>query len=392
MDVKLIKLRSLINSSDKKLDELSSSYLNEIKKRTNINFLDNGKYNFFLIESGGTEEIFVKIYKEYQAPYYLLTSGNSNSLAASIEILSFLKNKGLDGEIIHGDIDLVSNKLLSIIKFRECLDKFSKQNLGVIGKPSDWLIASKVDYKLTKDKLGLNIIDISSEELIEEINKNQYDLSLLEKYKSYYKEETLIGALKIHNAINNLIKKYNLSGVTIRCFDLLGLYKNTSCLSLAILNSNGITATCEGDVPSMITMHVIRNLIGESSFQANPSRIDVNKNEIVFAHCTLPLDMTTSFRFTTHFESGLGIGIKGELKNSDITIVKIGKDLNDIICFEGKIITNLNEEKLCRTQILVKTSDDISRLLKNPLGNHHIIAYGKNKNLFLDFLSYINKK
>ena len=118
----------------------------------------------------------------------------------------------------------------------------------------------------------------------------------------------------------------------------------------------------------------------------------MNENEIVFAHCTLPLDMTTSFRFTTHFESGLGIGIKGELKNSDITIVKIGKDLNDIICFEGKILTNLNEEKLCRTQILVKTSDDISRLLKNPLGNHHIIAYGKNKKLLLDFLSYINKK
>ncbi|MBO4667364.1 MAG: hypothetical protein J5666_04460 [Bacilli bacterium] len=393
MDLKLIKLRSLINSSDKELDVLSENYIKEIEKRCGHVFKNDGKHIFFLIESGGTEEIFIKIYKNYSAPYYLLTSGNSNSLAASIEILSFLKQNNLEGEIIHGDIDYVSNKINSLVMCKEALNTLKDTNLGVIGKPSDWLIASNVDYKLIKDKLGINLIDITSEELINEINKDQYDLNLFKKYESYWNnKEVLRRALVIHQALLNLKEKYNLKGLTIRCFDLLGLYKNTSCLSLAILNASGVTATCEGDIPSMITMHLIRVLTGKSSFQANPSRIDVNNNEILFAHCTLPLDMTTSYKFKTHFESGLGIGIKGELKEEDITVAKVSKDLNDIIVYEGKILKNLEEEKLCRTQIVVKLDEDISRLLKNPLGNHHIISYGRNKKLLTDFVTYISNK
>ena len=393
MDIRLIRLRSKINSGDKELDKLSEEYLSEIEKRIPHKFKNEGKHTLFLIESGGTEEIFVKIYKEYNAPYYLLTSGNSNSLAASIEILSFLKQNNLDGEIIHGDLDYVSNRINSLIAYKEALDSFKNENLGVIGKPSDWLIASNVDYKKIKEKLGLTLVDISSEELIQEIDKDEYDLDLFKKYESYWaNKEVLRKALVIHHALCALKDRYNLSGLSIRCFDLLGLYKNTSCLSLAILNASGITATCEGDIPSMITMHAIRRLTGESSFQANPSRIDVTKNEILFAHCTLPLDMTTSYKFKTHFESGLGIGIKGELKLEDVTVAKISKDLNDIIVYEGKILKNLEEERLCRTQIVCKLDQDISRLLLNPLGNHHIISYGKHKKLLEGFIDYINNK
>ena len=47
------------------------------------------------VRTGGTEGIFKRIYQELMAktsaPFYLLTSGKSNSLAASMEILSFLR-------------------------------------------------------------------------------------------------------------------------------------------------------------------------------------------------------------------------------------------------------------------------------------------------------------
>lgn len=391
MDVKLIKLRSKINNDDAVLTKISDEYVKNIEDNTGIKFKDSGENTIFLIETGGTEEIFVKIYKEYSAPFYLLTSGNSNSLAASIEILSFLKQKGIEGEIIHGNLDYVSSRLLEILKFENAKKELNGQNLGVVGKPSDWLIASEVNYSLIKEKLGINLVDIKTEELVKEIDKDVYDEKLFNEYKHLWKnEEVLKKALVIHNALLNLVKKYNLSGLTIRCFDLLGMYKNTSCLSLAILNASGITATCEGDIPSMITMHLLRTLTGKSSFQANPSRIDVENRKIVFAHCTLPLDMTTSFIFKTHFESNLGIGIKGELKLEDVTIAKVGKDLNDVITFHGKILKNLNEDRLCRTQIEVELEEDISRLLLNPLGNHHIISYGNNKTLLERFIKYIN--
>ena len=42
--------------------------------------------------------------------------------------------------------------------------------LGVIGKPSDWLIASNVDYKNVKDKFNIDLINIDINELIDVYN------------------------------------------------------------------------------------------------------------------------------------------------------------------------------------------------------------------------------
>lgn len=38
--------------------------------------------------------------------FFLLTSGKSNSLAASLEILSYLQLQGLSGEVLHGEFPL----------------------------------------------------------------------------------------------------------------------------------------------------------------------------------------------------------------------------------------------------------------------------------------------
>ena len=67
------------------------------------------------VRTGGTEGIFRRLLpqliQQSQAPFYLLTSGKSNSLAASMEILSFLQQNGMQGEIIHGSADYISRRL-----------------------------------------------------------------------------------------------------------------------------------------------------------------------------------------------------------------------------------------------------------------------------------------
>ncbi len=380
--------------SEDYIDKSSKSYLQKISKREpslHFNIDKKSRDNvIFLIETGGTEEEFKKIYKNYQEPYYLLTSGENNSLAASLEILTFLSSHHLKGEIIHGGLDEVASKLVDISTVEECLVSLKKDTLGVIGKPSDWLIASDVDYLLIKKKIGVQLIDITTKELIEEVNAVK-EIKDFDKFSSFSKnKDVLTGALKIYTALKSLVRKYHLAGLTIRCFDLLGIFHNTSCLALAMLNQEGITATCEGDIPSLLTMHIARKLVGESSFQANPSRIYPSLQEMVLAHCTIPLDMCSSFKFDTHFESGLGIGIKGELKKSEITLVKFSPSLDRAIILSGKIIDNLSETRLCRTQIKVKFSSPIDVFLSNPIGNHEIILYGNYAKVFHLFLLRIN--
>ena len=46
------------------------------------------------LRTGGTEGLFQEIYDRLEGPVLLLTSGKSNSLAASMEILSYLNQQG----------------------------------------------------------------------------------------------------------------------------------------------------------------------------------------------------------------------------------------------------------------------------------------------------------
>ena len=123
-------------------------------------------------------------------------------------------------------------------------------------------------------------------------------------------------------------------------------------------------------------MHILNRLTGQVGFQANPSRIDIKGKKMVLAHCTLPLDMPTSYTLDTHFESGIGVAVKGKLKEEVITIFKLSRNLKDYYVSTGKIIRNLNEDNLCRTQIEISVDDDIEYFLTRPYGNHHIIIYG----------------
>ena len=393
--IKLIFIRSKISSDPRQLEDQKNEYLTELKKQYEIS--DDGEV-FFFIESGGTEEEFRQIFSSYKEPYNLIATNANNSLPASLEITSFLKNKNLAYNLYHGkseDILDVLNKKRAVSKGENLPLKTKKKLLenkryGVVGKPSDWLISSDVNYTYAKDIFVVILIDITFDEFKREIDeaKSIVDPVVFEsKLTKNITKETLEVALKIYSALYSIIKKHDLDGLTVRCFDLLGVYHNTSCLALALLNSHGYIATCEGDVPAMLTMAIIKEKFHQSSFQVNPSFINEKERYGYFAHCTIPLDMVISYKFDTHFESGLGIGIAGELNLAKVTIFKVSSSLDKYEVFSGQISENLHFNNLCRTQLKIRFCEDIAPLIDLPCGNHLIIFKGDHKDELVELLS-----
>ena len=351
------------------------------------------------VRTGGTEGIFKSIFVKDGAlripePVRLLTSGLSNSLAASMEILSYLNLHGVKGEILHGSPEYIAGRiragassaavsrqgsaghLVSSVNPGRILEG---ERLGVVGRPSDWLISSDVDYVRAKEVLGLELVDIPMEELLEEIARRSHpdvDLQALNtpKYGKPIPESDLAASLDIYGALLRLIAKYRLNGLTIRCFDLLTAVHNTGCMSLALLNSEGFTATCEGDVPAMISMAVARKLSGCPGFQANLSR--AWDDNLLFAHCTVPLSMTGRWVYDTHFESGFGVAVHGEIPEGPVTLFKLSPDFGKAFICEGEIQRNEYGGNLCRTQIVVKSPGAASYFLREPIGNHHVVIPG----------------
>ncbi len=369
----------------KNVDEVSYSFLKKIEKISTIEFCpieENEfslyKLNLIFVRTGGTEALFTRIYQKLQGPFYLLTTEEFNSLAASMEILAFLKQKQEQAEIIHGSESYIVKRLEKLYRDRANYNEVIKAKLGVIGKPSDWLIASMVDYEVIKRKMGIALIDIDPSELLEmtKIAVIPNDPIIDQIFMKKMDKETLEKALKLYQGLKMLINKYELSGLTIRCFDLLETIQNTSCLGLALLNSEGYIGTCEGDIPAMLSMYILREITGTSGFQANPVQINREQNEVVFAHCTLPLSMVTEYSLMPHFESGLGVAVRGILPQETVTVFKIAHDLQKCFISRGVILENLNRSNLCRTQIRIKMDKDVSYFLTEPLGNHHVIVIG----------------
>lgn len=354
-------------------------------------YADYGTHALDLIYvcTGGTEgllrELLPTLRGKSSQPFFLLTSGKSNSLAASMEILSYLRKKGIKGEIIHGSAPYVTQRLNLLSHVGEARRQLHGCRLGIIGKPSDWLISSTIDAEAVRAALGIELVNIKMEELlatIETIAEPAAD-EMAAEAPSPDVEQSIPGAIKIYAALKEIVARHHLQGFTIRCFDLLTSVRNTGCVALARLNAEGIAAGCEGDVPALLSMMIARAVAGVSGFQANPSRINPETGEMLFAHCTIPLDMVESYELDTHFESGIGVGIRGYMRQGDVTIFKVSGDLSRHFAQEGTLERNQKEPGLCRTQQVIRLADprQASHFLTDPIGNHHIIVPGHCKAL-----------
>ncbi len=306
------------------------------------------------ILTGGTEALFLAELERgtitLDKPIYLVVSGQSNSLAASLEILTYILSHGGEGHLLRSAADIEEHE-----------DK--PMRLGVIGKPSDWLIASFVDYQQVRRELGYELVDIPIEEVT--------SLGLV--------DAGLDGANAIYERLKELVEKYHLDGLTLRCFDLLTTVKNTGCIALSKLNDEGVPAACEGDIPMLLTMMIARRKYGQPGFQVNPARIEAD-GKMLWAHCTVPLTMTTSHVLTTHFESGIGVGIHGELPLGTYRLMKLSTDLHTLLDEPVELIANQFEPNLCRTQVWLQATPELaSRLLSHPLANHHLLVHVPNR-------------
>lgn len=346
--------------------------------------------DLIFVRTGGTEGIFRRLLPTLpiDRPFRLLTSGTSNSLAASMEILSYLRQQGLQGEIIHGSNAYVRSRLARLQSLYAAERSLRGSRLAIVGQPSDWLISSTFDREAVAKRLGIELLDIPMQELLDAIAATPLQSSALQA-PSETVACSLPGAEQVERALRSLVSRYSLQGLTLRCFDLLTAVHNTGCLALARLNADGIVAGCEGDVPAMLTMRIVQALTGFTGFQANPSSVDPETGQVVFAHCTIPLNMVSRYELDTHFESGIGVAIRGFREPGPVTVCKVSGDLSRHFVAEGQLLCCEAKPNLCRTQQVIRLDEPSQAryFLTSPIGNHHVVVPGHCKALLDEFLT-----
>ena len=342
----------------------------------------------FMIATGGVENLFKRIWSAIdvetmcgpsrQKNVIMIADGRNNSLAAALEILTYLGNIGVEGKILHGTNDEIVSAVMET-HGRASL----RGRIGLFGQPSDWLIASGVDRDYLRQHYGIETVDIDLRRLIDGIKSASQTEAVevaqaLEKRSKTVKEPTdadMLEAAKAYLAIKRICQEECLDAMTIRCFDIVKACGTTSCLALALLNDEGIVAGCEGDMQTLMSMYLAKRICGETAFMANPSQL-TDKTSML-AHCTIPLGMCDEIRLRSHFESGIGAAVQGVLPLMDYTLFKWGGEkLDRYFVTEAKAVETPYSDHFCRTQITLNVNLK-PYLLQHSIGNHHVIIRGR---------------
>lgn len=342
--------------------------------------------NALLVVTGGTEHLALEALSRITGPALILAHPHQNSLPASLEILSRLRQLGQPGRILMlNDLEDGFTALARLSRCLETRERLTGLRLGRIGEPSEWLVGSMPESAHVKDAWGPSVIDVPLELLRTAIHETEAsEASVLQQ--SFEAGTHRIGepspsdlemAARVGTALRRVVREQGLDACTLRCFDLVKDLQTTGCLALSALLDEGIVAGCEGDLPAALTMLWMQTLSGQTPFMANPQDLDPSTNTLWLAHCTIARRMLKGYALRSHFESSLGVGIQGELDPGPITLARIGgTDLREVFLTDGELRGNGDSELRCRTQIQVRLDSDVRELLSRPLGNHLVVIRG----------------
>ena len=342
------------------------------------------------VATGGTErQILEDAGFDASEPALLLAHPGHNSLPAALEVLARLQQLGIRGQVhyLRGPADAEGlARLAGAVHDRSVRRALLESRIGLVGEPSDWLVASSPALETVRSVWGPTVVPIPLEAILSEPDERivadgealARDFrkgagALLEPA-----EAGLPAAGRVHAALRRVVDAERLDAVAVRCFDLVLRQRTTGCLALAHLNDQGVIAGCEGDLVATVALLWLRRLTGKTAWMANPSRVDLDRGVLSLAHCTVPRSVGGTYRLRSHFESGLGVALQGALPTGPVTLVRIGgARMEELRAVDGTLLRNTDHPDLCRTQVEVEVGQGtLQDLLARPLGNHLVVAWG----------------
>jgi len=331
-----------------------------------------------LVVTGGTEHVLREIASRSRHLALFYTS-KYNSLPAVMEFLAYYRDQGREPLILeeYRGRGVIAGYIDMFARVMRAVDMLHGAGLGVIGGVSPWLIYSRIGEEALRSRINVEIINIGINELLKEFEEARVSEEEASRIISSAEEvavepREVYKAYRLYKALEALVRKYGLKGFTIKCFDIIPLLGTTACIALSLFNTSLTPASCEGDVPLLLSMALGEWVTMNPVFMANT--VALSGNHVVFAHCTAP--MIGGYKLLTHFETGLGVALRVNYKpGTPVTVYRIDNGFTRMRIGVGRIVEHEWSSEVCRTQVKVELRNP-ERLLMDSIGNHYAIVIG----------------
>lgn len=325
-----------------------------------------------LFMSGGSERQALTLIQP-ERPVLLLSIPGNNAYAAATEVMAWMVSHGRFAILSDGGQAFEKGLLGQWQIMVEVWQSFAGKKAGLIGRVSDWLIASAVPAERLRRQFGITLEEIPWNQL-PDYNGLIPDAALLKRFQG----QSIPGlnqTAQVMTLLRQVVAKNRLSGLAVECFSLVQSRKVTACLALAQLNTEGIVAACEGDLASMAGMMLLGAFAGTIPWMANTTGI--TEHSLILSHCSVPFDLIDNLTTPTHFETGCSIAVKGIIKAKEVTLFRLSGPLDRAFIAEGTVTGHPNLSNACRTQVEIDLPKQaLDQLQNHPLGNHLVMVPG----------------
>lgn len=379
------------------LKALRSRLLDDIRARVDFDVSEVKKPSgdsliVILVLTGGVERDVLKATAQLPSPILLMAHPAQNSLPAALEVLAKIRRDGGEGRVLYGNAAQIVPELRLELLVAHAWDKVRFSRVGLIGEPSEWLVASDVDPAFVKGRLAVDLVNVDVRELIQRVREAKVPRKEVQQFTRQAKgidgpkSDEVRDAVAVYRALRSLVDEHRLSACTVRCFDLVTDLHTTGCYALSRLNDEGVPAGCEGDLQTLFSLYIAALLTERVAFIGNIASVEPEARRVGMAHCMCPLSMAIHYSVYSHFESGLGVGISGTLPDGPYTLFRLGGErLDRLFIREGELEATEFRSDLCRTQLALRLSEPVDELLNDPLGNHHIVIPGHHRRTIEQF-------
>ena len=318
---------------------------------------------------------------------------------------AFERNNVLDHGRVHVDDVVVDDgrELLWRLRALYGLKNFIGARIVALGGP--WGKYSPEAPSVAREKYKIEIVEVPYEQAAPRIKSAGQDSRLVsEAQKSAERylalpnttcatdKSFIANAFLLYGVFKDLMREHDASAFTIKsCMTvILPVARTTPCLSLSLLNDEGLLAFCESDFVIIPAGILLRHISGKPVFLHNSTF--PHDGIVTCAHCSAPRRMDGTHyepaRIMTHYESQYGAAPKVELPRGQVvTFIDPEYSSGRWLGFTGIVKDNPSLE-ICRSQQDVEIQGDWKKLIKEVRDSHWMMAYGDH----LKELGYASRK
>ncbi|NLL61822.1 MAG: hypothetical protein GX240_03435 [Candidatus Atribacteria bacterium] len=352
--------------------------------------------------------------REVQVPFAIWSEDNpaSFSLTAGGIVHGSLDELGLEHKFFYGSTNsiVLLEQIVNYIKACSIIKGLNNQKLCLVGGRVPGMYTTMADIIQLKKVFGIELEHVDSLQVyLEAKNAPEEEIKELKRlylpqFGSIEPEEQIIDkSLRLYFALRKIFIDRNYKVAAVKCMDEMINRYCSFCLANSLLNDEGYTVSCEGDIYGAISMHILRLASGDTALFGDINHLDYQEKMLRIVNCgSMPslmsgkrkeVDLACQYDYLS--EAG-GATTAFSVKDSTVTAARLFRVKGNLgmVLFNGNTVKQpkerLKESRENWPQAFMKFDYDAEKLVQNFRSNHMHLCFGNCLNIIKEFCNLKN--